>query len=75
MGIIGKTHGVNNERNPIERARRINGKNPSIIAASKLIFPELSRTESVFNTISKYPSLGGPSSIFTLKSKDSLFGG
>ena len=47
IGIIGKTQGVNKDKKPIDRARRIKGKNPSSIAASRLILPSSSKTASL----------------------------
>ena len=35
IGIIGKTHGVNNARNPIAIENKINEKNPLLICSSK----------------------------------------
>ena len=49
IGIIGKTQGVSNARNPIEIAKMINDPRPSVIASSTIV--PLSLVDSVLTLV------------------------
>ena len=75
IGIIGKTHGVNKAKNPIDAANNMNDQNPFAIALSKLVKSILITSIFVYSTKFNLSARAFPGSTIKSISTDWSIGG